>query len=393
MAVLQPLRETDEVITQIYEGPLEPQPWKSFLRGLRRRMDCDVAAMSLRPANTGLRPLTIWDRSEPLTPQQARQATDDHARLAHLDPLGNALRRSGDIFILDELIARDALVETERYRTLMKPYGVEYQMGMYFAEPNGWGCQIGLMNGPAKSNFTEEHKQFFVAFLPHLERALRLYALLKRNEVEKAIYEEALDRLTIGTIILDGRGHVIESNRAALQLLEQSACVSVLDGQVTPARAAHRAELHRLIDEARAWRERGHEETFVDAMRIDCPSGSRLGLLIRAAPASDWYRSSSSPSVIIYVLGDLERTQLAPEHVVAELFGLTESEALLATLLANGYTLGEAAAKLGLTESSVRTYSKKIFSKTGAKRQAELVRLILKTVSLLGGLHPPLRER
>jgi len=52
-----------------------------------------------------------------------------------------------------------------------------------------------------------------------------------------------------------------------------------------------------------------------------------------------------------------------------------------------------AAAKLGLTESSVRTYSKKIFSKTGAKRQAELVRLILKTVSLLGGLHPPQRER
>ena len=86
----------------------------------------------------------------------------------------------------------------------MKPYGVEYQMGMYFCEPNGWGCQIGLMNGPAKGNFAEEHKRFFVAFLPHLERALRLYALLKRNEVEKAIYEEALDRLTIGTIILDG---------------------------------------------------------------------------------------------------------------------------------------------------------------------------------------------
>ena len=106
------------------------------------------------------------------------------------------------------------------------------------------------MNGPAKENFAEEHKQFFVAFLPHLERALRLYALLKLNEVEKAIYEEALDRLTIGTIILDGRGHVIESNRAALQLLEQSACVSVLEGQVTPARAAHRAELHRLIDDA-----------------------------------------------------------------------------------------------------------------------------------------------
>jgi len=355
-------------------------------------MDCDVAAMSLRPANTGLRPVTIWDRSEPLTAQQARQATDDNARLAHLDPLGNALRCSGDIFILDELISRNALLETERYRTLMKPYGVEYQMGMYFCEPNGWGCQVGLMNGLAKGNFAEEHKRFFVAFLPHLERALRMYALLKRNEAEKAIYEEVLDRLTIGTIILDGRGRVIESNRAAQLLLQQSACATIVNGRVTPTRPAYRAELQRLVDEALAWRERRHVETFVEAMRIDCASGSRLGLLIRAAPASDWYRCSSSPSVIIHVLGDLERPQLAPEHVVAELFGLTDSEALLATLLANGYTLGEAAVRLDLTESSVRTYSKKIFAKTGAKRQAELVRLILKTVSLLGGLDPPLRD-
>jgi PAS domain-containing protein len=393
MAIKKPLAEVDEIIARIYDGPLEPRPWQSFLRCLRLRMDCDVAAISLRPASTGLRPLTIWDRSQPLTDEQATRATDDHARLAHLDPLGSALRRSGDIFILDELISREELVKTERYSTLMKPYGVEYLMGMYFSEPKGWGCQIGLMNGLAKGNFGDEEKRFFVGFRPHLERALQLYALIKQNEVEKEIYEEALDRLTIGTIILDGRGHIIETNRAAQQLLQQSACVSVVDSQVVPSRPGDRAELHRLINEALAWRERRHDETFVDAMRIECPSGSRLGLLVRAAPASDWYRSNSSPSVIVYVLGDLDQPELAPEHVVAQLFGLTESEALLATLLANGFTLGEAATKLRLTESSVRTYSKKIFSKTGAKRQAELVRLILKTVSLLGGLHPPLQDR
>jgi DNA-binding CsgD family transcriptional regulator/PAS domain-containing protein len=352
-------------------------------------MDCDVAAMSLRPANTGLRPVTIWDRSEPLTAQQARQATDDNARLAHLDPLGNALRCSGDIFILDELISRNALVETERYRTLDEAVRRRIPDGMYF-RPERWGCQVGLMNGLAKGNFAEEHKRFFVAFLPHLERALRIYALLKRNEAEKAIYEEVLDRLTIGTIILDGRGRVIESNRAAQLLLQQSASVTIVNGRVTPARPAYRAEPQRPSTKRRL-----REATRRDvrrAMRIDCASGSRLGLLIRAAPASDWYRCSLSPSVIIHVLGDLERPQLAPEHVVAELFGLTDSEALLATLLANGYTLGEAAVRLDLTESSVRTYSKKIFAKTGAKRQAELVRLILKTVSLLGGLNAPLRD-
>jgi len=45
MPALEPLKETDEVITRIYEGPLEPRPWQSFLQSLRVRMDCDVAAM------------------------------------------------------------------------------------------------------------------------------------------------------------------------------------------------------------------------------------------------------------------------------------------------------------------------------------------------------------
>jgi DNA-binding CsgD family transcriptional regulator len=45
--------------------------------------------------------------------------------------------------------------------------------------------------------------------------------------------------------------------------------------------------------------------------------------------------------------------------------------------------LREAAADMGVTESSIRTYSKRIFAKTGISRQTELVRLILKSVAPL----------
>ena len=37
----------------------------------------------------------------------------------------------------------------------------------------------------------------------------------------------------------------------------------------------------------------------------------------------------------------------------------------------------------GLTEHTDRTYSKQIFAKTGARRQADLVRLILTSVATL----------
>ena len=49
-----------------------------------------------------------------------------------------------------------------------------------------------------------------------------------------------------------------------------------------------------------------------------------------------------------------------------------------------GLSLAEAAEKLELTENTVRSYCKTILSKTGVSRQADLVRLILRSVAVLG---------
>ena len=72
------------------------------------------------------------------------------------------------------------------------------------------------------------------------------------------------------------------------------------------------------------------------------------------------------------------------ERLVTQLFDLTPSEAHLATLLATGSCLGEAAERLRLTENTVRTYCKTILNKVGVRRQTELVRVILRSVAVLG---------
>src|SRR5262245_26510962 len=58
-------------------------------------------------------------------------------------------------------------------------------------------------------------------------------------------------------------------------------------------------------------------------------------------------------------------------------FGLTLAEARLALHLATGVTLRSAAAKLSISYETARSCLKKIFSKTGTRRQAELVIIIL----------------
>ena len=58
-------------------------------------------------------------------------------------------------------------------------------------------------------------------------------------------------------------------------------------------------------------------------------------------------------------------------------FGLTPSEAGLALRLGTGETLQSAAAELHISYETARTRLKRIFSKTGTGRQAELVVVIV----------------
>jgi len=253
---------------------------------------------------------------------------------------------------------------------------------MSATEPSSAACFVGLMRGPDKKNFTDADKQMLLSLRPHLEHALKVHLLMKRSELEKEIYGESLNRLTIGTVILDGRGKVVEVNRAAMNILTRSSCISLNDQQLVVSKSRFRAEFSRLVNSAITWREKQLPDTFVEALRIECPTGSDIGLLIRTAPITSWYQTDGVPAVIIN-LEDFGVDQRAPESIISRLFGLTKSEARLASMLASGLTLTDAAVKLNLTESSVRTYSKKIFAKMGVGRQAELVRLIMKSVALL----------
>lgn len=57
-------------------------------------------------------------------------------------------------------------------------------------------------------------------------------------------------------------------------------------------------------------------------------------------------------------------------------FALSLTQARLAALLFSGKSVRDAAAELHITEGTARQYLKKVFEKTGAKRQLELIRVI-----------------
>lgn len=382
MPVTSPLLPTDELIELIYNGPLEPTPWRRFLVALGQRMACRSAAITLRLSRQGRPPLVIWGDPPSVDEEEAKRISAVHAELGHLDPLRNALSKPGDIHTLDEVVSAEALHQSEFYRRILRPYGIEHALGMYISEPGGWEGNVGLINGSDAPNFTAADRDMLGQLRPHLERSLAIFANLQRHQSELNVLTETLDRLTISTFILDDRGRVLLSNGAGEALGRRGNVVRIADGRLRIVNRADDARFQAIIERATARRAGSSAEPFVDALRIDGVDEQNLGVLVRSVGRSVPFLSDPAPALIVYISGSKEARPI--ERLVMQLFDLTPSEAQLATLLASGLTISESAERLGLTENTARTYSKIIFSKTGVGRQTELVRLILRSVAILG---------
>lgn len=120
------------------------------------------------------------------------------------------------------------------------------------------------------------------------------------------------------------------------------------------------------------------------ALRVRRPSGlPDFGLVLRPIPATEWAEGQSSPCIVVFI-SDPQGQENASQQMLAELFELTPAEANLAIKLARGLSLAEMSAEQNISQHTARAQLKSIFAKTGASRQAELVRLVLKSVASLG---------
>ncbi|MCG8443782.1 MAG: DNA-binding response regulator [Caulobacterales bacterium] len=80
---------------------------------------------------------------------------------------------------------------------------------------------------------------------------------------------------------------------------------------------------------------------------------------------------------VALLIANPDETRAPAPGALAKLFDLTATEARVALAIADGRDVKGAAAEAGVTLSTARTYLKRAFAKTGATRQAELVRVIL----------------
>ena len=104
-----------------------------------------------------------------------------------------------------------------------------------------------------------------------------------------------------------------------------------------------------------------------------------LSVIVAPIRADQMALSVAGPAVVVCVT-DLEAGVSLPQQHLRELFALTSSESRVAIALFEGLDPRQVATHLGLSVATVRTHLARIFGKTGTATQAELARLMMRTL-------------
>jgi DNA-binding CsgD family transcriptional regulator len=203
-----------------------------------------------------------------------------------------------------------------------------------------------------------------------------------------------LDALGRAVFILDRRRKVLDANAHAEALMRGEDCPVHVDSKrvMHADRCADERALSASVTEIACATRRATLPLRLESSRTGAPY---LAWLIPIGPTNNKNEAPSQHQPLVEDIGNklkilllvspIRRSVEIPPDAIQAAFGLTAAEARLASALVAGCTLGDYAARTGVSRNTVRNQLIAVFDQMGTRRLTELVARI---VDALGPFAP-----
>ena len=281
----------------------------------------------------------------------------------------------GEVFSSSTFIPRAEFAKTPFYKEWVKPQGWVDSVSVVLHRSGSSQATAIVFRDEEQGLADDAARDRMRLLTPHLRRAVQIGKVIDLRTAEAATFVEALDGIRAGIFLVDARGRIVHANAAGHSLLAAGKVVRALGNRLAPTDLqADRAlgDLLRAADDGDA---------------IVSPKGIALPLAVRGAerhvahilPLASGARRSAGANhgaVAAVFVHKAEIDTASPPEAIAKSYGLTPTEMRVLLAIVDVGGVPAVAEALGVADTTVKTHLGRLYGKTGAARQADLVKLV-----------------
>lgn len=348
--------------------------WNVVLERLRNLCDAEIAALSTFRFSTGSGS-TLWE-----SPVSVGFAAQYSERFCVRNPwfLSSAEFETGRILTGDDLVREDQFERTDFYLHYLRPLGLRHWLCGVLSRTRDRAFYVEFHRGVGEHPFGDADRRRLRPVLAHLRLALRNHWRLRQAHDEIEVLRTLTNRLGNITLVVDRDGTVLHRNEATERNLRRFGGLRLVGRRVESASPIERRALRSAIREV-ADSGSGNDAPGAVVTLTGRLQGDPLTVGIRYL-GSVFLPEAGAAVPVVSLSARCPRTAHDPEACLfARKYSLTPAQSRLSALVYSGYSLADAAHHLRVSENTVRSHLKQIYSKTDTHGQMEMVHLHAKT--------------
>jgi DNA-binding CsgD family transcriptional regulator len=359
------------LIGDIYDAALEPLLWTGVVEKAGRFVGGSAASIISRDSVRRTGNIYYHFGTDPQYEQLYFE------KYIKFDPLNAAYLTLavGDVMSNSKVVDPAEFIESRFYQEWVRPQGwVDNIFTALERSPTSIAAFVVFRH--ERDGIADDDARGRLRLLaPHLRRAVLIGKVIDLKAIEAATFADALDGLSAGMFLVDANARMVHANTAGHAILAAGDFLRLAGGRL----AAGDPEIDQAFRDALI--AAGNGDAAVGIKGIALPLVARDGErhVAHVLPLTSGARRRAGIATAAAAALFVHKAALdipSPPEAIARAYKLTPTElrVLLAIVEIGG--VPEVAEALGVGDATVRTHLGRLFEKTGAKRQADLVKLV-----------------
>ncbi len=360
------------LIGEVYDAALDPELWPMVLRHAAEFVGGSAAALYSK--DSASKRGAVYFEDGGIAPQYKRLYFEKYITL---DPSTTAqyLAKVGEPFGTADVMSYDEFRRSRFYREWVKPQQLVDCINVVLDKSATSIAIFGVFRHARQGVVDDESRRRMRLIVPHIRRAVLIGRVVDLQTAEAATFADTLDGIAAGMFLVDESGRIVHANAAGRALLAAGEILRAAGDRLAAVNPEADQSLLDIFTTA------GSGDAAIGTKGIAVPLSARDGerYVAHVLPLTSGTRrraGTAYAAVAALFVHKAALTTPSPPEVIAKTYALTASELRVLLAIVNIGGVPDTAAALGIAETTVKFHLRRLFEKTGARRQADLVKLV-----------------